>query len=72
MQVFRSGAAGQPGALLGDGWVTASTGYGAGAAPIVHVGLADVTTVDVVIRASDGKTTTLTAVTADQTMRPAP
>jgi hypothetical protein len=26
IQVFRAGEAGQPGALLGDGWVTASTG----------------------------------------------
>ena len=70
VQVFRAGAAGQTSALLGDGWVTASNGYGAGAAPTVHIGLADVTTVDVVIRQADGQVTTLVDVAADQTIHP--
>ena len=72
VQIFRAGAAGQPDALLGSGWATASTGYGAGATPIVHVGLADVTKVDVVIRQADGRVTTLRDVASDQTLHPGP
>jgi hypothetical protein len=66
VQVFRAGAAGQAGALLGDGWVTASTGYGAGAAPIVHVGLGDATTADVVVRNADGTSVEMLGVAADR------
>lgn len=70
VQVFKPGAERDPNGLLGSTWITASTGYGAGAAPIAHVGLADVTTVDVVVRTADGQTTTMEGVAADQMVRP--
>ena len=72
VEVFRAGAGGQPDARLGDGWVTASTGYGAGAAPVVHLGLAGVTTVDVVVHSANGQITNLTGVQADQIVHPTP
>lgn len=70
VEVYRAGSASDPTALLGAGWVTGSTGYGAGPLPVVHVGLAAVTEVDIVIRAADGASTTLTGVAADQLVRP--
>ena len=70
--IFRAGGAGQSGALLGDTWVTASTGYGAGAAPVVHFGLAEVTSVDVVIRGANGQVTTLSGLAADHVVRASP
>jgi len=70
VQVFEPGAERDPNGLVGSGWVTASTGYGGGAEPIVHVGLGDLTTVDVVVRAANGDTTTMQNVTADQMVRP--
>src|SRR4051794_21543786 len=70
VQVFKPGAERDAGGLIGSGWVTASTGYGAGAAPIVHIGLGDIPTVEVVVRAPNGETTTMEGGAADKMVRP--
>jgi hypothetical protein len=68
--VYEAGRAGDAGALLGDAPVMLSTGYAAGAPPILHFGLGDATAADIVVHDGTGTSTTLKAVTADRMIRP--
>lgn len=55
---------------LGTAWVSATTGYAAGPAPVARFGLGTRVAVDVVVETADGTTTTLEGVRADRRVRP--
>lgn len=63
--VYAAGYALDPAHLLGRREVVASTGFGAGAEPVVRLGLAAAPTVDVVITRRQGEPTTLHDVPGD-------
>ena len=63
--MYAAGHALDPAHLLGRREVVASTGFGAGAEPVVRLGLAAAPTVDVVITRRQGEPTTLHDVPGD-------
>lgn len=69
VEAFAAGRAGDPSARLARREYVAVEGYGAGAAPVVHVGLGDVTEVDVRVTAADGTVRQATGVPADRQIR---
>lgn len=70
VEVYRAGGAGDPEALLLRREVVMSTGYAAGAPPVVHAGLGDVRLADVVVRpAWGGEARELLGVAAGERIR---
>lgn len=55
VEVYRAGQMGDPAGLLGLREITATTGYGGGVPAVAHVGLGDVTLVDIRVRLPHGQ-----------------